>query len=127
MTLTILPTRSNLFPKKLFFIRKLCLIFLRRFKNEKKILIFEKNIKKVNDLKTNFHKNNFIKDKKTGYLACEFIKFSFLFQKLICFFSDYGTIQMRQFKSFLNIQGKIYKNVFARKKKVFILSRILKN
>jgi hypothetical protein len=119
MTLTILPTRSNLFSKKLFFIRKLCLIFLRRFKNEKKILIFEKNIKKVNDLKTNFHKNNFIKDKKTGYLTCEFIKFSFLFQKLICFFSDYGTIQMRQFKSFLNIQGKIYKNVFARKKKSF--------
>jgi hypothetical protein len=117
MTLTNLPPGSILFSKKLFFIKKLCLLFLKRFENEKKTLIYDKNIKKVNSLKSNFYKNNFIKDKKTGFLACEFTKFSFFYQKLICFFSDYETIQTRQFKSFLSIEGKIYKNIFARKKK----------
>jgi len=117
MRLTILPTKSNLFSKKLIFIKKLCLIFLKRFKNKKKNLIYEKNIKQVNGLKMQFYKNNFIKEKKNCYLNDEFTKFSFFFQKLIFFFSDYGTIQTRQIKSFLNIGGKIYKNIFARKKK----------
>ena len=116
MTIKKLIQMNNLFPKKLFFIKKFCLIYLMRM--QKPILLKKKNFNYLDVLKKDSSKKNFFKKiKKISLIENEFIKFSLFFQKLTSFLFDYPKIHTRKFEPISGMHNINHKSIFVPKKK----------